>query len=71
MRGNPNYFAGIDVKQIEGPKNKIDGQITEECFTENIEIKYVCPKLDINVSNIPAVSHRALFIMNLNIYLFC
>ena len=39
VSGNPNYFAGIDVKQIKGPKNKIDGQITEECFTEsNLEI---------------------------------
>jgi len=37
--GNPNYFAGIDVKQNKGAKNKIDGQITEECFTEsNLEI---------------------------------
>ena len=70
MRGNPNYFAGIDVKQIEGPKNKIDGQITEECFTENIEIKYVCPKLDKNVNNIPAESHWLFLYIKLRICFF-
>jgi|TARA_B110000971_G_scaffold221788_1_gene270556 hypothetical protein len=31
---------------------------------ENIEIKYVCPKLDINVNNVPAASHRLFFNIN-------
>ena len=34
---------------------------------ENIEIKYVCPKLDKKVSNIPAESHLKLFTIKLYI----
>jgi hypothetical protein len=37
---------------------------------ENIEIKYVWPKLDIKVSNIPAESHLRLFIIKLYILNF-
>jgi hypothetical protein len=36
---------------------------------ENIEIKYVCPKLDKKVSNIPADSHRILF--KIKLYINC
>ena len=37
---------------------------------ENIEMKYVCPKLDKKVSNAPAVSHLRLFIMKLYMLTF-
>ena len=37
--GNPNYFAGIDVEERKGPKDRIEGHITDKCFTEeNLEI---------------------------------
>jgi hypothetical protein len=37
---------------------------------ENIEIKYVCPKLDKNVNNIPAESHWLFLYIKLRICFF-